>query len=90
MGKLSESNKKTIKKYFTKKYSIKEGIIDYIFGKMVVNKLKNDKEFVSMAKDLDTDLQSIKDLLAWHAKKDTPLPPDMLNSLPNLKIIKKK
>ena len=38
--KLTETKKKSIKEFITKKHSIREGIIDYIFGKVLVNKLK--------------------------------------------------
>jgi hypothetical protein len=74
MKQLSESQKKIIKDYLTKKYNLKEGIIDYVFGKILVKKLKNDKNFVKLAKDLDKRLQTTKNLLQWHADKNQPLP----------------
>jgi hypothetical protein len=59
--KLTEYKKKSIKEFLTKKHSIKEGVIEYIFGKVLVNKLKTDKDFVSMANKLDKDMQELRD-----------------------------
>jgi hypothetical protein len=59
--KLTEAKKKSIKEFLTKKHSIKEGVIEYIFGKILVNKLKNDKSFIAMAKKLDADMQELRD-----------------------------
>ncbi len=59
--KLTETKKKVIKEFLTKKHSIKEGVIEYIFGKILVNKLKNDKDFVAMANKLDKDMQELRD-----------------------------
>jgi cobalamin biosynthesis protein CobT len=59
--KLTETKKKVIKEFLTKKHSIKEGVIEYIFGKILVNKLKNDKSFIAMAKKLDADMQELRD-----------------------------
>lgn len=59
--KLTETNKRVIKEFLTKKHSIKEGVIEYIFGKVLVNKLKNDKSFIAMAKKLDADMQELRD-----------------------------
>lgn len=59
--KLTETKKKSIKEFLTKKHSLKEGVIEYIFGKILVNKLKNDKDFMSMANKLDKDMQELRD-----------------------------
>lgn len=59
--KLTEANKTSIKEFLSKKHSIKEGVIEYIFGKVLLNKLKNDKSFVAMAKKLDNDMQELRD-----------------------------
>jgi hypothetical protein len=59
--KLTETKKKVIKEFLAKKHSIKEGVIEYIFGKILVNKLKNDKDFVAMANKLDKDMQELRD-----------------------------
>jgi hypothetical protein len=59
--KLTETKKKSIKEFITKKHSIREGVIEYIFGKILVNKLKNDKDFVAMANKLDRDMQELRD-----------------------------
>lgn len=58
--KLTESQKKSIKEFITKKHSLKEGIIDYIFGKVLVNKLSKDKDFITMAKKLDSDMEELR------------------------------
>lgn len=59
--KLTETKKTRIKEFLAKKHSIKEGVIEYIFGKVLVHKLKNDKSFMAMAKRLDRDLQELRD-----------------------------
>ena len=59
--KLTETKKKSIKEFITKKHSIREGIIDYIFGKVLVNKLKKDSDFMAMATKLDDDMQKLRD-----------------------------
>lgn len=59
--KLSENIKNRIKKIITQKHSLKEGVVDYIFGKVLVKKLEKDKDFITMAKKLDSDMQKLKD-----------------------------
>ena len=59
--KLTKNKKKSIKEFLTKKHSIREGIVDYIFGKILVNKLKKDSDFVMMANKLDNDMQKLRD-----------------------------
>ena len=59
--KLTETKKTRIKEFLTKKHSLKEGVIEYIFGKILVNKLKNDKSFIAMSKKLDKDMQELRD-----------------------------
>jgi hypothetical protein len=63
-----------IKEALTKKHSLKEGIIDYIFGKMMVNKLSKDKDFVAMATKLDRDMQKIRDKVEQLKKDGKPIP----------------
>ena len=72
--KLSETKKKSIKEFLTKKHSLREGIIDYIFGKVLVNKLKNDSDFVSMASKLDSDMQKIRDKVEKLEAEGKPIP----------------
>jgi hypothetical protein len=59
--KLTEQDKNKIKKSIQKKHSLREGIIDYIFGKTLVKKLSNDSDFLKMAKKLDSDMQKLRD-----------------------------
>jgi predicted translin family RNA/ssDNA-binding protein len=63
-----------IKEALTKKHSLREGIIDYIFGKMMVNKLSKDKDFVAMATKLDRDMQKIRDKVEQLKKDGKPIP----------------
>jgi len=79
--KLTEDTKKSIKKFLAKKHSIKEGVIEYIFGKVLVNKLKNDKSFMAMAKRLDKDLQELKDEVERLKAKGEPIPLSYKNLL---------
>lgn len=77
MKKLTESQKTTIKNFLTKKYSLKEGIIDYIFGKVLVNKLKNDQNFISLAKEIDRRMDITKRIVQSAANKGEPVPSDI-------------
>jgi hypothetical protein len=72
--KITEKNINRLKEAFVKKHSLKEGIIDYIFGKVLVNKLSNDKNFVAMAKKLDSDMQEIRDKVEQLKKDGKPIP----------------
>jgi hypothetical protein len=63
-----------IKEALTKKHSLREGIIDYIFGKMMVNTLSKDKDFVAMATKLDRDMQKIRDKVEQLKKDGKPIP----------------
>lgn len=81
MKQLTEANRQKIKEYFTKKYDLKEGIIDYIFGKVLVNKLQNDKNFVDFAKELDRKMQGHKELLQWYADKNKPIPDSVTKAM---------
>jgi hypothetical protein len=64
-----------IKEALTKKHSLREGIIDYIFGKVMVNKLSKDKDFIAMATKLDADIQKIRDKVEQLKKDGKPIPP---------------
>lgn len=81
MKQLTEENRQRIKEYFTKKYNLKEGIIDYIFGKVLVSKLKSDKNFVEFSKELDRKLKAHKDLLQWYADEKQPIPPSVTQAM---------
>jgi hypothetical protein len=71
---ISEINKKKIKEAITKKHSLKEGIVDYIFGKLLVKKLSKDKDFLAMAKKLDDDMQKLRDEVEDLKKQGKPIP----------------
>jgi len=79
--KLTESKKQSIKEFLTKKHSIKEGVIEYIFGKVLVNKLKNDKSFIAMAKKLDSDMQELRDEVERLRANGEPIPRSYKNLL---------
>lgn len=72
--KITEENINRLKEAFVKKHSLKESIIDYIFGKVLTNKLSKDKDFVSMAKKLDNDMQSLRDKVEQLKKDGKPIP----------------
>jgi cobalamin biosynthesis protein CobT len=79
--KITEKNINRLKEAFVKKHSLKEGIIDYIFGKVLVKKLSNDKNFVSMAKRLDKDLQELRDEVERLKANGEPIPLSYKNLL---------
>lgn len=58
--KLTESDKTKIKEVLQTKHFVKEGIIDYIFGKALSRKLSKDKEFLKLAKRVDDDMSRIR------------------------------
>ena len=58
--KLTEENKNKIKEILQNKHFVKEGIIDYIFGKRLVKKLSKDKEFLRLAKRVDDDMTNLR------------------------------
>lgn len=72
--KITEKNINRLKEAFVKKHSLKEGIIDYIFGKVLVKKLSNDSDFLAMAKKLDSDMQEIRDKVEKLKKDGKPIP----------------
>lgn len=57
---LTTEQRQKIKEALIKKHNLNEGFIEYLFGKALIRKLKNDKEFVSLAKRLDKDMDDIK------------------------------
>lgn len=71
---ITEKNINRLKEAFVKKHSLKEGIIDYIFGKVLVKKLSNDSDFLAMAKKLDSDMQEIRDKVEKLKKDGKPIP----------------
>ena len=72
--KITEKNINRLKEAFVKKHSLKEGIIDYIFGKVLVSKLSNDSEFLAMASKLDKDMQKLRDKVEQLKKDGKPIP----------------
>jgi len=72
--KITEKNINRLKEAFVKKHSLKEGIIDYIFGKVLVKKLSNDNEFLAMASKLDKDMQKLRDKVEQLKKDGKPIP----------------
>lgn len=72
--KLTEQDKTKIKETLMRKHSIKEGVVDYIFGKLLVKKLSKDKDFISMAKKLDSDMEKLRDEVEDLKKQGKPIP----------------
>lgn len=58
--KLTETHKNRIKEVLQTKHFVREGIIDYIFGKALVRKLSKDREFLKLAKKVDDDMSRIR------------------------------
>jgi hypothetical protein len=72
--KLTEEKKSRIKEFISKKHSMREGIIDYIFGKVLVSKLKKDSDFMAMASKLDRDMQELRDEVERLKAQGKPIP----------------
>lgn len=72
--KLTNESKNKIKEVITKKHSLKEGLLDYIFGKVLVKKLSKDSDFIRMAKKLDSDMQKLRDEVEDLKKQGKPIP----------------
>jgi hypothetical protein len=72
--KLTNESKNKIKEVITKKHSLKEGLVDYIFGKVLVKKLSKDIDFIRMAKKLDSDMQKLRDEVEDLKKQGKPIP----------------
>jgi hypothetical protein len=82
--KLTETHKKRIKEALQAKHFIKEGIIDYIFGKRLVKKLSADKEFIRLAKKVDSNMDNLRKKVKDMEAKGERIPASYKNIL-NLK-----
>lgn len=71
---MTKENIARIKEALTKKHSLREGVVDYIFGKMMVKKLSTDKDFINMSKKLDSDMQKLRDKVEKLKKAGKPIP----------------
>jgi hypothetical protein len=58
--KLTETKKNKIKEFISKKHDMKEGVVDYIFGKKMVSALQKDDDFLKLAKNLDNDMDALR------------------------------
>jgi len=58
--KLTETKKNKIKEFISKKHDMKEGVVDYIFGKKMVSTLQKDDDFLKLAKNLDNDMDALR------------------------------
>lgn len=58
--KLTETKKNKIKEFISKKHDMKEGIVDYIFGKKLVSNLEKDDDFLKLARNLDNDMDALR------------------------------
>jgi hypothetical protein len=72
--KLTNEYKTRIKETLTKKHSLKEGIVDYIFGKVLTKQLKKDKDFLRMAKKLDDDMEQLRKKVEDMKKRGEKIP----------------
>lgn len=72
--KLTEEQRERVKSALIKKHGINEGFIDYLFGKKLVKKLSNDKEFLKIAKKLDSDMSDLRKKVDDLKKKGEPVP----------------
>ena len=55
MKKLTTEQRQVVKDSLTKKFNLPEGLIDTLFKRGLGKKLKGDKEFAKLGKDLDTE-----------------------------------
>jgi|LakMenEpi03Aug12_release.lakeMendotaPanAssembly.Ray.scaffolds.fasta_scaffold17763_8 hypothetical protein len=58
--KLTETKKNKIKEFISKKHDMKEGVVDYIFGKKLVSTLEKDDNFLKLARSLDNDMDALR------------------------------
>lgn len=72
--KLTKEQKNKIKETLSKKHSLNEGIVDYIFGKLLVKKLSKDKEFLRLAKKLDDDMEQLRKKVEDMKKRGERIP----------------
>jgi hypothetical protein len=72
--KLTEQDKNKVKEFIQKKHSLKEGLVDYIFGKVLVKKLSKDKDFLRLAKKLDDDMDEIRKKVEDMKSKGVEIP----------------
>lgn len=82
--KLKETDKIKIKEILQKKHFVKEGIIDYIFGKKLVKKLSKDKEFLRLAKKVDNNMSDLRKKVKDMEARGEKIPASYKNLL-NLK-----
>ena len=61
--------------YLESDFTSADNGLDYIFGKILVSKLKNDSNFISLAKQLDTDLQKLRDKVEDMKRRGEEIPP---------------
>lgn len=72
--KLTERKKRKIKEFISKKHDMKEGIVDYIFGKKLVSNLEKDDDFLKLAKNLDNDMDILRKKVERMKKNGEKIP----------------
>jgi len=71
---LTKEQREKVKQALIKKHGLNEGFIDYLFGKRLVKKLSNDKEFLKIAKRLDSNMSDMHKKVADMKKNGEPIP----------------
>lgn len=66
---------KTISSALSKKHGMNEGLVDYIFGKVLTRRLKKDKKFNQIAKELDTAMDKLRKEVERMKKNGEEIPP---------------
>lgn len=66
---------KTISSALAKKHGMNEGLVDYIFGKVLTRRLKKDKKFNQIAKELDTAMDKLRKEVERMKKNGEEIPP---------------
>jgi hypothetical protein len=73
--KLTEEQSMKISNALAKKHNMNEGLVGWIFGKALTSQLMKDKKLNSIVKDLDNNLQKIKDEVEQMKKRGEEIPP---------------
>ena len=72
--KLTETKKNKIKEFISKKHDMKEGVVDYIFGKKLVSNLEKDDDFLKLARNLDNDMDALRKKVERMQKSGEKIP----------------
>lgn len=74
MKKLTMEQRQAVKDSLTKKFNLPEGLIDTLFKRGLSKKLKGDKEFAKLGKDLDDAFTALRKKAEERKKQGKPIP----------------